>query len=216
MFLLRVSDDQVTLQRIAAVFLLIFLSCSYSIIQSTALHTGGKLWNVSYKSPTGQTAFGGGRGIPRIFHPFLLLCCILGTAFCSLSTDSFYFSMSSLLFVSYIKILSTSSNCVFISVIYSWSLFIYSCSRLITLCSYLQDALHFYIFENFKHTYFKCRMLSYLYFVICEFFLYMNLLTVSHGKDFLTCFIIFQSSIHLSKVSQFQRWYFYQHLQHLS
>lgn len=123
--------------------------------------------------------------------------------------------MSSLLFVSYIKILSTSSKCVFISVIYSWSVFIYSCSRLITLCSYFQDALHFYIFENFKHTYFKCRMLSYLYFVICEF-LYTNLLTLSHGKDFLMCFIIFQSSIHLSKVSQFQRWYFYQHLQHLS
>lgn len=48
------------------------------------------------------------------FHLLLLLSCVLGASFCSLCTDSFYFSTSSLLFASYIKTLSTSSNCVFI------------------------------------------------------------------------------------------------------
>lgn len=88
------------------------------------------------------------------------------------------------------------------SMIYNWSVFICSYSPLRTLYSYFQDVLHFYIFKKFKHTYFKCRMLSYLHFITREFFLYMNLLTVSHGKDFLLCFLIFQSSIYLPKVSQ--------------
>lgn len=105
----------------------------------------------------------------------------------------------------HIKTLSTSSNCAFISMIYSWSVFICSYSPLRTLCSYFQGVLHFYIFEKFKHTYFKCRMLSFLHFIIHEFFLHMNLLTVSHGKDFLVCFIIFQSSIYLPKVSQLRK-----------
>lgn len=99
--------------------------------------------------------------------------------------------MSSVLFISYIKILFTLSNHFLISIIYRWSFFIYSCSCLITLCPSFQETSHFQICEKFKHIYFKCRMLPYLYFIICEFFLRMNLLILPHGRNFLVWFIIF-------------------------
>lgn len=51
--------------------------------------------------------------------------------------------------------------------------------------------MHFYISEKFKHTYFKCRMLSSLCFIICEFFLCMTILIVLKERQFFVCFIIF-------------------------